>query len=95
MIVFFCSGRLSEVMCVVERPGGLVVQPLTLPALDIDTLIANLADASLSTSGLSYVYVDLMTSGLGVTDIRNCFTFYLDATSIVQSADIAALHAIS
>ena len=83
-------GRLSEVMCVIEDSAGATIQPLVVPAIDIDALIVDLADSSLSVSGLSYTYVDLMTSGLTVTDVRNCFTLYLDAT-FIQAADIVAL----
>ena len=67
-----------------------VILPLTLPALDIDALITSLADASLSVSGLSYVYVDLRTVQVVAADLRDCFTFYLDAT-FVQAADISVV----
>ena len=82
--------RLSEIMCVVESDDNDVILPLTLPALDIDALITSLADASLSVSGLSYVYVDLRTVQVVVADLRDCFTFYLDAT-FVQAADISVV----
>ena len=77
-------------MCVIEDSAGATIQPLVVPAIDIDALIVDLADSSLSVSGLSYTYVDLMMSGLTVTDVRNCFTLYLDAT-FIQAADIVAL----
>ena len=74
-------------MCVVDSDDGDIILPLTIPAIDIDALVMSLADASLSVSGLSYTFVDVRALSVVVVDVRDCFTFYLDAT-FVQAADI-------